>query len=239
MWELVFDRSRPFGPLEDDETCTVGRKAVSFDAKAALGYTHGVQLSPLSPKPTLNHVFSLKITGLKQEYGWNAVAVVMNKFDGNRPSDDMFTVERGRRPAPHDLWIYSQFTCPWKDTLLTLIVSPNDSKVDAYVEQLLDGASSTADDGVHDDSSKKRKRATDGKDDTAMPYLPKDEAHLWTDLGDGLKRRSFEAGFMNKKLPNIGVLLCGCLGNRAEIAPASPRVVEACEIAKPLLVLYA
>jgi len=92
------------------------------------------------------------------------------------PELDAGTVERGKRSAPHDLWIYSQFTCPWKDTLLTLIVSPNDSKVDAYVEQLLDGASSTADDGVDDDSSKKRKRATDGKDDKAMPYLPKDEA---------------------------------------------------------------
>ena len=235
MWDLIFDRSRPFGPLEDDETCTVGRKAVSFDARRSTGYTHGMQLIKLAPQPTLNHVFSLKITGLKQEYGLNAVAVVMDKFDGNSPNDDMFK-QGATRAASHDLWIYSQFTCPWKDTLLTLIVSPNDSKVDAYVEQLLDDAS---DDGVDDGSMQKRKRATDGKDDKAMPYVPKDDAHLWSDLGDGLKRRSFEAGFMNKKLPNIGVLLCGSLGNRAEIAPASPRVIETCELAKPSLVLYA
>ena len=41
-----------------------------------------MQLSQLAPQPKLNHVFSLKITGLKQEYGWNAVAVGISVFRG-------------------------------------------------------------------------------------------------------------------------------------------------------------
>ena len=70
--------------------------------------------------------------------------------------------------------------------------------------------------------SKKRTR----EEDEAMPYLPKDDKHLWTDLSGGLKHRSFEGTFMDGKLPNIGVKLCGSIGNAVEIAPASSRVVD-------------
>lgn len=237
QWELAFDRSRPFGPLKDNDTCTVGIKTVSFDARASTGYTHGMQLIPLAPQPKLHHVFSLKVTGLQQEYGWNAVAIVMDKHDGNPVSNNMFTSEKQARSAPHDLWIYSQFTCPWANTLITLVVSPDNAKVDAYVEQILE----TRQEAVGDDegsSSKKRKTDAGVHNDKAMPYLPVKDTYKWTDLGDGLKYRSFNGGFMQKKMPNIGVLMCGALGNRVEISPVSPRVLKATKLDHASLVVY-
>lgn len=207
---LEFDARRPIGPLNDDETCTFGPKKVSFNAKSSAGYTHGMQLKRLQPRTDLHHVFSLKMSGLKQEYGWNAVAVVMNKYDGNPDTDDMFKVAYA---MPHDLWIYSQFTCPWENTLLTLVVSPTNAVIEAYVEMAADPTAK---------ESKKRTR----EDDEAMPYLPKDDKDLWNDFSNGMKHRNFKGTFMDGKLPNIGVKLCGSIGNAVEIVPASSRVVD-------------
>lgn len=237
-WELAFDRSRPFGPLKDNETCTAGIKTVSFDAKTSTGYTHGMQMIPLAPQPKLHHVFSLKVTGLQQEYGWNSVAVVMDKHDGNPTSDNMFTSEKLARPKPHDLWIYSQFTCPWANTLLTVMVSPNNDAVDVWVEQILETRREAVD-AEEGSSSKKRKTAEpEARNDEAMPYLPDRDVAKWTDLGDGLKHRSFAGGFMQKKMPNIGVLMSGALGNRVEISPVSPRVQNAIKLDPTSLVVY-
>eukprot|EP00966_Prymnesium_polylepis_P011364 261834-Prymnesium_polylepis.1 len=59
-------------------------------------------------------------------------------------------------------------------------------RFEANVEQLLDDSSQEYEAGVDaSGSSKKRKLAADGRDDKATPYLPKDETHLWTDLGGG------------------------------------------------------
>ena len=205
---LEFDHRRPFGPLKDDESCTTSPKKVSFDAKHSTGYTHGMQLTRLAPRSDLHHIFSLNITGLIPDHGFNAVAVVMDKFDGNYLSDNMFTIEKNERPVPHDLYIYSQFTCPWKNTLLTLVVSPDKSTVDVYVEKCTS-------------ASKKRNR-----DEEAMPYVFNDK-HIWTDVGNGLKHRKFVTDFMQNKMPNIGVLLCGFLNNAVEIVSVSPRAIRA------------
>jgi hypothetical protein len=131
----------------------------------------------------------------------------MNEFNGSPSTDDMFNKVC---PMPHNLWIYSQFTCPWENTLLTLVVSPSDTNIEAYVEM------------VDLKGDKKRTR----EEDDAMAYLPNGEKHLWTDLSDGLKHRSFDGTFMNGKLPNSGVKLCGCIENAIEIVPASSRVVR-------------
>lgn len=72
----------------------------------------------------------------------------------------------------------------------------------------------------------------------AMPYMPRKEKELWTDLGDGLKHRSFDAGFMERKMPNIGLKLCGSIGNKAEIVAASERAVAASKHDAASLVLY-
>ena len=48
-----------------------------------------MQLTTLGNQPQKHHVFNFKLTGLKQEYGLNAIAVVMDKFDGLRSQDDI------------------------------------------------------------------------------------------------------------------------------------------------------
>lgn len=270
MPSLCFDPRRPIGPLKEGETCTFGPKTVTFDAATSQGYTHGMQLEALAPYPYKHHVFSLKITGLKQEYGWNAVEVLMDKFDGLASCDDMFKKDRSSLQA-YGLSISSQFTCPWESTLLTLKVSPSASNIDAYVEQIVDAelrglcskylASSddkSADEAASDVSNKRKRdesadeaasdkrkrddsgRCDSGKDDKAMPYLPQGDKEKWTDFGDGLKHRSFDGAFMNYKLPNIGVRMCGCIGNRVEIVPASQRVLDhlLCDMAESALVVY-
>jgi len=210
--KLEFDASRPFGPLKNDETCTIGLKKASFDAKSSTGYTHGIQLTRLEPRSDLHHVFSLKITGLMADHGMNAVAIVMDRVDGCDYHNNMFRKEKKSWPEPYCLWIYSQFTCPWENTLLTLVVSPSDSNVEAYVEQCTSDA----------DESMKRTR-----DEDAMPFVAtEDERRRWTDIGNGIKHRSFEASFTHNKIPNIGVLMSGGLDNAVEIVPASLRIVQ-------------
>ena len=114
---IVFDSNRPYGPLMKGDMLSCGPKWVRFDTTLSAGYTHGMQLAPLAGQPDKKHVISLQLSNLKQEYGWNAVAVVMNRY---RSDNDIFFCD-----APqHDLWIYSQFTCPWSNTLLTLVLDP-------------------------------------------------------------------------------------------------------------------
>jgi hypothetical protein len=222
--QLVFDHRRPFGPLEDNDTCTTGLKTLSFDSKAkAIGYTHGMQLSPLlkhRAEAPMVHVLSLKLTGMVQEYGFNAVSVVMQRYDGGL--DDIFSPLCPARK--YDLELISQFTCPWEHTRMTLAVDPDKSKVSLYVEQAID-------DGKPGD-----KRRRDDPDPTAMPYFndPKEEAALWTDHGEGIKSRHYTTTWMHFKSPNIGIRMSAGLGNRVEIVPVSAKAAAIIAAAVPL-----
>lgn len=185
-----------------------------------------MQLTGFNSKACQRHVFSLKFTGLYQDHGMNAVKVVMDKFDGNDYHNHMFRREKKGWPVPYNLEICSQFTCPWKHTLLTLVVSPSMSSIELYVEQAFES----------NEKSTKRKRDEEERpeedfppverDDTAMPYMPKGENKLWTDMGNGIKHRSFDGAFMAHKIPNVGVLMSGNLGNAVEIVPASLRIIN-------------
>ena len=131
--------------------------------------------------------------------------MVFDKPNDDPSKNDMF--DSGKEDD-HDLWIYSQFTCPWADTLLTLVVSPSESNVDVFVERC----------------STTWKRERESPDE--MPYLLPSEKGKWTSLEDDIKTRSYEASFMKDSVPNIGVRLAGCLGNEAEIVPASKRILD-------------
>lgn len=125
----------------------------------------------------------------------------MNAHDGDFNVDNMFHPLNEKQ---HDLWIYSQSTCPWANTLFSVVIAPNLSMIEVYVEPIDENA-----------------------DLTAMPYLPhKSDISLWTDAGNGMKHRFFEAAFMKNQMPNIGIRTCGWLDNRVEIVPSSMRVVE-------------
>lgn len=208
--KLVYDHRRSFGSLDGNDTCTIGLKTVRFDTASA-GYTHGMQLSPLmkhqEDKPMV-HVLSLKITGMVQEYGFNSVSIVMDRYDGGL--DDMFDPRRASTNH-YDLELISQFTCPWEHTLATLAVDPAKNGVTLYVEQAV----------VDDKSGDKRRR--DEPLPTAMPYFtnPKEETPLWTDNGRGIKYRHYSTTWMQSKTPNIGIRMGGLLGNRVDIVPVS------------------
>ena len=127
----------------------------------------------------------------------------------------------------------ASFTCPWEDTLLTLVVSPSTSKVDAYVERCSAKKGQQDDErkGVEYDESwvehkSKKRKFDESAAKAAMPYMPRDQKEAWTDFGDGLKHRSFEADFMQNKVPEIGVRLCGCLGNAVKIVSPSPHAIQ-------------
>lgn len=77
---LCFDLSRPFGPFDDGVECCVSSHSISFSNGKDCGYTHYVQCSPLR-KSNAIHVVTFRISGLKQEYGLNAIAVVLNDED--------------------------------------------------------------------------------------------------------------------------------------------------------------
>lgn len=213
---IVFDSSRPYGPLAYDDVVSCNPKWVRFDTKSSAGYSHGMQLGPLAEFSDKKHVISLQLSNMKQEYGWNAVAVVMNRC---RSDNNMFLPD-----APqHDLWIYSQFTCPWNNTVLTLVLHPAKSGVDVFVEE--------AGDEYADDSEE----SVDGCDDT-MPFLLEEDKALWTYVGPELRTRSFEGEWMDGMPPVLGVRLC--LGNRVDIVPASQCVLQSLADDPADLVVY-
>ena len=77
---LSFDYSKPFGPLTSsygDVVCSAGAKSVGFTGKSsAPGYTHFVALSPLNAEADV-HVWSLKLSGMIFDYGFNAIAIMI------------------------------------------------------------------------------------------------------------------------------------------------------------------
>ena len=84
---LRFDFAQPFGPLDDDVVCHAASKELCFvtnnnkkrkHSDAPASFTHHAMCTSLLPGPTATtHVWSLKITGLVADYGWNALALVL------------------------------------------------------------------------------------------------------------------------------------------------------------------
>ena len=138
--DLYFDSGRPYGPLSGDDWCEHGNKWVQFHSKTSSGYELGMQLSALDwTEPDMKHVITLELTGMKQDHGNNAIAVVMNA-DDPKGRNDMF-----HDPDPHDSSLFhklskhtlsldSQFECAWPNTRFTLVIDPADGKVVTYIE---------------------------------------------------------------------------------------------------------
>ena len=77
--EIYFDSSRSYGPLRGEDWCEHGNKWVQFHSKTSSGYELGMQLSTLDwTEPDKKHVITMELTGMKQDHGYNAIAVVMN-----------------------------------------------------------------------------------------------------------------------------------------------------------------
>ena len=84
---LSFDLSRPCGLIDadaDELECvhTCNQKSVEFTGKCkSVGYDCLVHVSPLSGNVCFPHIMSFRLSGLKQEYGWNAVRICVGELD--------------------------------------------------------------------------------------------------------------------------------------------------------------
>ena len=114
---LSFDYSKPFGPLTSsygDVVCSAGAKSVGFTGKSsAPGYTHFVALSPLNAEADV-HVWSLKLSGMFFDYGFNAIAIMIM-----RPDRPIF-LDRAIR---EDVKIDSQDIAPYSTTTVTCVLA--------------------------------------------------------------------------------------------------------------------
>lgn len=113
--QLCFDFSRPFGSFDghctdnhDTLRCSLSRKTICFyNDKSGSGYNHGVQLSKLVPQSTV-HVMSFRMEGLVEEYGMNAIAIVLVREEAAMKLED-------------SLWMAkSQCFAPFRECIVTL-----------------------------------------------------------------------------------------------------------------------
>ena len=114
---LSFDYSKPFGPLTSpygDVVCSAGAKSVEFTGKSsAPGYTHFVALSPLNAEADV-HVWSLKLSGMFFDYGFNAIAIMIM-----HPDRPIFLDAIHRE----DVKIDSQDISPYSSTTVTCVLA--------------------------------------------------------------------------------------------------------------------
>ena len=114
---VFFDYGLPFGPLsgtDGEVVCSAGRKSVGFTGKARIiGYNYFVALSPLNPD-VKSHVWSLKMSGMVLEYGFNAIAIVVMHPDRRLVLD---------ASHPEDVKIDSQDFAPYSTTVVTCVLS--------------------------------------------------------------------------------------------------------------------
>ena len=105
---IHFDSSRPYGPLNDDDWCEHGNKWVQFHSKTSSGYELGMQLSALDwTAPDMKHVITFELTGMEQDHGYNAIAIVINADDPNG-TNDMFNEQGAHKLFSHTLSLERQ-----------------------------------------------------------------------------------------------------------------------------------
>lgn len=80
LHSLSFDLGKPYGPVfatgpAAKWICKVSPKTIQFDAPHSWGYDCRVHLTSLKQAVSTPHVLSLALSGLVQDYGWNATRV--------------------------------------------------------------------------------------------------------------------------------------------------------------------
>eukprot|EP00966_Prymnesium_polylepis_P267140 6171471-Prymnesium_polylepis.1 len=126
---LSFDYSKPFGPLTSsfgDVVCTAGPKSVAFTGKpSSPGYTHFVALSPLTVGADV-HVWSLKLSGMFSDYGFNAIGIMIM-----RPDRHILHEGYNARSLVgwDDIFIDSQDVAPYSATIVTCVLTGSELKL--------------------------------------------------------------------------------------------------------------
>ena len=84
---LSFDLTKPSGLINGDAELVCipwYQKSISFGRSLcakSVGYDCLVHVSPLSGNVCFPHIMSFRLSGLKQEYGWNAVRICVGELD--------------------------------------------------------------------------------------------------------------------------------------------------------------
>eukprot|EP00966_Prymnesium_polylepis_P323267 7379481-Prymnesium_polylepis.1 len=119
---LSFDYSKPFGPLTGscgDVVCSAAHKRVAFTGNSsAPGYTHFVALSPLNADADV-HVWSLKLSGMIFEYGFNAIGMTMMHPDTTVVIGNEYEISYGQNVVCID----SQDIAPYSTTIITCVLA--------------------------------------------------------------------------------------------------------------------
>lgn len=188
---LSFDLSRAFGTLHDDERveCTVSQKMISFEnSGCSIAYDQPVQLCRLDQEHS-KHVVSFEFLGMVQEYGFNAIAIVLSAEDATlKLSDNLFVA-------------YSQGFAPFASSWITLYIDMKAKVVTLFAEPL--------------SSLSSKKRAREEDETPGWYHAKKDDA--FERLGEHLWSKQFNVPEIGDRVPRIGLMLSGFLPNVAKI----------------------
>lgn len=169
MKDLSFDGSRPFS-MSSTVTASLSTKCASFKEEMAstCGYMHSVQTVGFDKKSDV-HVFSIMMTGLVQEYGFNAIALGLCDEDG------------ACSIAESQFVAYSQNIAPYPCSILTCVYDSKNGTIILFAER---GAASLV-----EHVGAKRKRSIEQSlltDDCGNPewYTTHDSKFHWTKIVD-------------------------------------------------------
>lgn len=194
---LCFDLSRPFGPLDDGVECCVSRHSISFRKGTHGGYTHYVQCTPLCKADAI-HVVTFRMSGLVQEYGLNAIAVVLHNED-----QDIAELSQS------EFCEYSQQFAPFPECCVTVALDDVSGSLQLLVTE-----------APIEVGSKRARSSEDGTAANDEPQWYHRPEHRWTcseknDVKVWSKVTKIKLG---DALPRIGLRLCPLLSSKATIA---------------------
>lgn len=203
--QMQIDLSRPFGPfLDESQECTLTRNSISFrggKTHDSVGYTMFAQFTPLQPTYT-KHILSLQIEGLVQEYGMNAVAIVLD--DESKPLDATLKWS-------HLFVAKSQNCMPFDISWMTMVLDTEAKTVTLYAE------------GTPTEVGGKRPRLTwDQTHSTyrnaAAPQWDQTRCDKWKEVDDQLYTMKYNADYLlAERMPLVGVRMDGMLGNKVSV----------------------
>eukprot|EP00966_Prymnesium_polylepis_P130337 3014443-Prymnesium_polylepis.1 len=191
---------QPFGPIEDDVEARVSLKRCQFVRGKGCGYDRLISCTEFRKDADV-HVASFKLSNMFQDYGLNAIALVVDKAgDANKLQTDEWT--------DHFLIVRSQFAAPFETSIWTLVLMLDKKTVRLYAQ---DGRTAT---------TGKRKH------DTPQWYFPTAADEYWTaestDSGDTFWFKEWEISELRD--PIVRFRMRSSLANVVEIVPV-PTVV--------------
>ena len=192
--QMQIDLSRPLGPfLDESQECTLTSNSISFRGSKthnSFGYTMYAHFTPLHSSPTYTkHILSLQVEGLVQEYGLNAVAIVLDdeskQLDPNLKLSHLFVAK-------------SQTCMPFDISWMTMVMDTAAKTVTLYAE------------GTPTEVRGKRPLVT--------PQWDQTHCDKWNEVDDRVYMMKYNADYLVAgRMPLVGVRMDGMLGNKVSV----------------------